>query len=185
MSLIVEDGTMPPGANSYASVEDADAYLVPRGVSGWPSPSDPPDPNLAAKEAALIRASDWLNTLLWKGERIDPLWTMAWPRAGVPLSKRDINGVMQFVPHNVVPVAVQRACIELAALIFAGENPLEPVERGGRVASETVGPISTSYFNDAPSQTLYPAVSGLIGAFLSEIPGKESKLSGCVQVGRG
>lgn len=180
MSLIVEDGTMPKGANSYASLAEADAYHAVRLTESWMG-----EVTGAQKEAALIRASDWLNTLLWKGERIDPLWTMAWPRAGVPLSKRDINGVMQFVPHNVVPVAVQRACIELAALIFAGENPLEPVERGGRVASETVGPISTSYFNDAPSQTLYPAVSGLIGAFLSEIPGKESKLSGCVQVGRG
>lgn len=36
MPLIVEDGTMPEGANTYASVADADAYLLSRGVSGWP-----------------------------------------------------------------------------------------------------------------------------------------------------
>ena len=28
MPLIVEDGTMPEGANTYASVADADAYLL-------------------------------------------------------------------------------------------------------------------------------------------------------------
>ena len=32
--LIVEDGSCPEGANSYVSLEDADAYLVPRGL--WP-----------------------------------------------------------------------------------------------------------------------------------------------------
>ena len=30
--LIIEDGTMPEGANSYVSLEDADTYLVMRGL---------------------------------------------------------------------------------------------------------------------------------------------------------
>ena len=68
MALIIEDGTMPEGANTYASVADADSYLAERSEN-WPSaPSDiTPDANIAKKERALILAADWLNTLEWKG----------------------------------------------------------------------------------------------------------------------
>lgn len=186
MALIVEDGTMPEGANSYASVEDGDAYLVPRGISDWPAPvqgSDlEPDPNLPAKEAALIRASDYLNSLQWLGSRQVWDWPMAWPRANVPLPGMPHG--CEFVPGDSVPQAVKRACIELAALFMGGEDPLAPVERGGRVASETVGPLSTTYFEDAASETLYPAVSGLAGMFLAKIPGQAQSVTGMVEAGR-
>lgn len=186
MALIVEDGTMPEGANSYASVEDADVYLVPRGISDWPAPvqgSDlEPDPNLPAKEAALIRASDYLNSLQWLGSRQVWDWPMAWPRVDVPLPGMAHDG--EFVPEDSVPQAVKRACIELAALFMGGEDPLAPVERGGRVASETVGPLSTTYFEDSASETLYPAVSGLVGPFLAKIPGEAQSVTGMVEAGR-
>ncbi len=187
MVLIVEDGTMPKGANTYASLADADDYLLSRGVSDWPAPPSSdlePAPQLAAKEAALIRAADYLNGLKWKGEKIEYDWPMAWPRAGVPTGVKNIHGVMQLVACDTVPSAVKRACIELAALFIAGEDPLAPIERGGRVASETVGPISTSYFDDAASETLYPAVSGLVWAFLREIPGQSGSISGFAETGR-
>ena len=51
MSLIVEDGTMPEGANTYASVADADAYLLSRGVSDWAAPPSSdlePDPQITS-----------------------------------------------------------------------------------------------------------------------------------------
>lgn len=129
MPLIVEDGTMPEGANTYASVADADAYLLSRGVSGWAAPPSSdlePDPQLSAKEAALIRSADYLNGLKWKGEKIEYDWPMAWPRAGVPTGVKNIHGVMQFVACDTVPSAVKRACIELAALFIAGKTRLHP-----------------------------------------------------------
>lgn len=192
--LIIEDGTMPDGANSYASVAETDAYWSLRSVgksSSWPSspeqpaptPEEPepqpePDPNIAQKEAALIRASDYLNTLQWHGEKIFWDWPMAWPREGAGLPDMKISDpVGPDIPADgevkryIIPTAVKRACMELAAVFIGGENPLAPVERGGRVASETVGPISTSYFDDAADETLYPAVAGLIGPFLRIIPG--------------
>lgn len=76
MALIVEDGTMPEGANTYASVSEADTYLLSRGVSDWPAPPSSdlePDPQLSAKEAALIRSADYLNGLKWKGEKLSTI----------------------------------------------------------------------------------------------------------------
>ena len=189
MALIVEDGTMPTGANTYASISDADTYLSARGDS-WPvSASDiAPDPNMSSKEAALIRAADWLNGLDWKGEQVDPVWELAWPRSGVPLRK-DFEGITQFISSDTVPLKVKRACIELAGMIYAGTDLFAPVEHGGAVRSvsesnsTTIDVIeestskSVTYADNAPTETLYPLVSGLIGKFLNTIPGKVSGFS--------
>src|SRR5258706_465381 len=54
MTIIVEDGTHPAGANSYISVADADSYHSTRGNSTWTEASTSPD---QGKTAALIRAT--------------------------------------------------------------------------------------------------------------------------------
>ena len=170
MALIIEDGTMPKGSNAFVSVAEADAYLSARNISTWPLPASDleTDQNLAGKEAAIVRASDYLNTLTWRGAKTEWNWPMAWPRKEV-----FVPGTYdEYVPDDIVPEQVKRACIELAALFYSGEDLLAAVERGGRVASETVGPISTSYFDDASNETFYPAVAGLIGRFLAVIPGE-------------
>ncbi len=203
MTLIIEDGTCPDGANSYATLADADTYLVPRSL--WPvtpdvpceNEGDPavPDPVVViAKEAALLRAADYLNTLQWHGQSVDWQRTMAWPRVGVPLPGVGKGAVL---PDNIVPKAVAQAQIELAALVYNGANPLAPVERGGKVIAEshstTEGSIdviggdsksdSYTYSDGAPVETYFPAVSGLVAAFLSVVPGKSG--ARMVEVGRG
>ena len=79
MPLIVEDGTMPAGANSFASLADADAYHAARLTEAWAD-------SLAGdkKEAALIRATDWLNRKVrWEGCKTTRKQRIAWPRTGV------------------------------------------------------------------------------------------------------
>ena len=79
MPLIVGDGTLPAGANSFASVADADAYHAARLTAAWTD-----ELAEAQKEAALIRASDWLNRkVMWNGRKASRSQRMAWPRAGV------------------------------------------------------------------------------------------------------
>ena len=133
---------------------------------------------LAKKADKQFRKNGQAMTFIQENESEQPN-----PDTGQP-EVENIHGVMQFVACDTVPSAVKRACIELAALFIAGEDPLAPIERGGRVASETVGPISTSYFDDAASETLYPAVSGLVWAFLREIPGQSGSISGFAETGR-
>lgn len=199
--IVVEDGSATnPNANSYISIADADAYLVPRGL--WPvtpdvpggNEGDPavPDPVMtAAKESALLRAADYLNTLQWYGQPVDWQRTMAWPRIGVQLPD---GGT---IPMSLVPKAVAQAQAELAGLIYGGTNPLAPVERGGKVIAEshstTEGSIdviggdsksdSYTYADGAPIETYFPAVSGLLRALLSVVPGKSG--ARIVEAGRG
>lgn len=184
MALIVEDGSMPEGANSYVSLEEADAYLTARNV--WAVTDD--ESLVSQKEAALIRAFDALNTLSWKGSLPDWQRTVAWPRAEVPVPGVQVKpgAEPEFLPADMVPRAVQQAQIELAGLIYGGHDPLAPVERGGKVISysestkegdlDVVGGDSEShsvtYAEAAPVETYLPAVYGLLTPFLSKIPGR-------------
>ena len=176
MPLIVEDGTMPAGANSYASVADADAYLVPRSL--WPETPQDDAAMVTRKESALMRATDYLNTLSWVGyvedwQRIDG---MAPRRCPHPSRQGHRSG-----EHRTL----SGCCVlhgDGGAHLFGGTDPLATVERGGMVTSEshskTVGvdviegdstSDSYTYASGAPSETYYPQLRG-VEPFLMIVP---------------
>lgn len=259
MPLIVEDGSCPENANSYVSLAQADAYLVPRNL--WPiteieKPSEPEkpenpdnpelpdgedpdkggtqiegfqgramgtdekeeeevedtgggeiepenpdepqepeqelpdtskpddDPEIAKKEAALMRAFDYLNgPLKWKGQKVCWDRIPAWPRVNVPIPGTNPNRP-QYIEDNFIPEAVCRAQMELAAFIYNGRDPLAPKERGGKYQqksdskSETVDVLSESeshsiaYADNAPIDDFFPSVYPLLRPFLDEVPGE-------------
>ncbi len=196
--LIVEDGTMPEGANTYVSLADVDAYLVPRGL--WETtPDDAGDSVIAKKEAAIIRAFDAMNTLNWAGDVPDWQRVTAWPRQNVPMPgvKPKPGEEPTFLPADMVPRAVVQAQMELAGLIYGGLNPLAPVERGGKIISmsesskegdvDVIGgdsrSYSVTYAESAPVETYLPAVYGILGPYLREIPGKSGMICGRVAMG--
>lgn len=196
--LIVEDGTMPEGANTYVSLADVDAYLVPRGL--WETtPDDAGDSVIAKKEAAIIRAFDAMNTLNWAGDVPDWQRVTAWPRQNVPMPgvKPKPGEEPTFLPADMVPRAVVQAQMELAGLIYGGLNPLAPVERGGKVVSMSESSkegdlyviggdsksYSVTYAESAPVETYLPAVYGILGPYLREIPGKSGMICGRVAMG--
>lgn len=196
--LIVEDGTMPEGANTYVSLTDVDAYLVPRGL--WETtPDDAGDSVIAKKEAAIIRAFDAMNTLNWAGDVPDWQRVTAWPRQNVPMPgvKPKPGEEPTFLPADMVPRAVVQAQMELAGLIYGGLNPLAPVERGGKIISmsesskegdvDVIGgdsrSYSVTYAESAPVETYLPAVYGILGPYLREIPGKSGMICGRVAMG--
>lgn len=140
MAFVVEDGTGLDTATSYCSVAAADSYFLDRGMSAWTG-TEP------VKEAALARASSALDGIYnsrWVGYRstqdqgLDWPRSQAWDKDGFPLAG---------VPSNVV-----KACCEAALLELGTPGILTPQQsRGGLVASETVGPVSISYFGNAPA----------------------------------
>ena len=209
--MIIEDGTCPDGANSYASLSEADAYLVPRGlwaVTGVvvtpgegdvPETSTPDAEMVAAKEAALIRAFDYLNGPPdWKGCKLDWQRIPAWPRLSVPVPGTDPR-MGQHIPSDVVPRAVAQAQMELAALMYSGKDVLAPVERGGAVVAEshskTEGGVdviggdsessSYTYADEAPAEDWLPSVFPLLEPFLNSVPGQTEGGFSMVKVMRG
>lgn len=129
MSFLPETGTGVAGANSYASVEQADAYFQLRGNEQWEGLQ------LEEKQRALVNASDYMD-LRWGsryiGKRYSTTQGLLWPR------------ILTTMPP-VYPDTLIRACAEYA--VRASANPLAPdlpLDESGRLASvtkEKVGPI--------------------------------------------
>lgn len=156
MTLIVETGAVVPSANSYVSLADAAAFHTARGNTTWTGAD-------AAKEAAILRAMDYIEGMPWKGQKTAYTNPLQWPRLNVV----DRSGFA--VPADSVPQGVVYALCAAALVELATPGALAPaMERGGMVKREKVDVIETEFMDGAPSSTTYPAImaplKGLVGA---------------------
>ncbi|MFQ9869191.1 MAG: DnaT-like ssDNA-binding protein [Bilophila wadsworthia] len=127
------------------------------------------------EEAALIRASDWLNRkVMWNGRKASRSQRMAWPRSGVVTQDGEIA-------PDEIPAEVVEACCELAGF-FVEQDYLAPLDRGGDIASLSVDVISIAYNGTAPAETVFPSLSGLLAGLGTVCTGKGG---GIMEVGRG
>lgn len=96
MPFIVEDGTLVANANSYASVEFADAFLPDLGKTSWSALL------IAKKQECLISATAYMDTIFaerYKGAVIDRLQSLEWPRKNISA-----------IPQTEIPVLLKKAC---------------------------------------------------------------------------
>lgn len=168
MALEVEDGTGKANAESYVSVADADAYFTARAV-----PAEWAVATSAQKEGALRYATRWLdNRYAWPGTLHLYTQALAWPRDwAADRDGRDLT--LQ------VPVRVEEATAEAAALYLAGGLLTLSLDRGGAVASETVGPLSTSYFPGASGVPTFPFIDQILASVAAPVA------TGSIQLVRG
>lgn len=160
MSFLVEDGSGLPAANSYAAVADADSYATDRGNSAWGGLST------GVKQAALIDASLYIDANFeFVGNKVSYAQGMSWPRQNVYDVSEQVT-----LPSNIVPSSIKRSVMELAIKSSAGTVLLEDLAFGGAVKSETVGPISVTYRDDAMRSTLYMITGLLKGLVKSRDP---------------
>lgn len=162
MAFIVEDGTIVEDANSYASVEYADAYFATRGNETWTN-FDP-----EAKEQYLVLASDYIG-LRWgeilKGELVEDAQPLLFPRLW--------NNVSTY------PMVLLKAVSEYALRAGMAGGMLFPnvaYDETGRLATkkvEEVGPIreetswAASGSMSQPAQYIpYPLPDGLMKTLL-------------------
>lgn len=162
MALIVEDGSGLPNAESYISVVDADTYFANRGNAAWAAL------DTATKEQSLRAATDYMAQtfrLRWVGMRVTVAQSLDWPRAWVPIpdSPGGYRASPAYMPLNVVPSEVSRACAELAVRSSAAE--LSP-DLTTQVTRETVGPITVEYAQGARQAPYYHAVEALLAPYL-------------------
>lgn len=156
MALIVETGSNVVGAESYLSVSDADTYHANRGNAAWAALTT------TETEQALRKATDYMQTYRkrWKGYRSYATQPLDWPRRTILIDDSVLNS---WIPYDSIPTEIKNACAELALRAAAGE--LAPdLERA--VASETVGPISTTYVQGAPQYTQYRAIDMMLRPLL-------------------
>ena len=107
-ALVLEDGSVVAGANSYADRTFADVYFANRLEGRWTG-------NEETKDAALIRATGWIEKRYgekWKGARVDSTQLLGFPRKGFLLHGFDID-------QEAIPAELKEATCEYALRALA------------------------------------------------------------------
>lgn len=168
MALIVEDGSIVLGAESYATVLECDTYHANRGNTAWTGTD-------AVKESALRKAATFLDgeyRRRWKGYRVQPTTqAMEWPRLGVCVvidypSSVAAYGYLSadYLDETTIPKRLKDAQCELALRALSAE--LAP-DTAGIVKREKVDVIETEYFAGADAgRTTYRIVDQLLSDLL-------------------
>lgn len=118
--MIVEDGTGISNADSYISLEDAEAYVSSSFFTGdWSELTN------SQKESLLKTSSMYLDSFYsWYGEKSVQTSGLRWPRVGVEDSD-DIE-----VPSNSIPNKIKWATVEMS-IYLASTNLLEESDSRG------------------------------------------------------
>lgn len=110
-AIVVEDGTVVTGANSYVTTTELSTYATDRGVT------------ISGTNAVLlIEAMDYIESLDFKGEKWTQDQPLVWPRVNVL-----IDGWYQDVDD--IPTQLKEAQMEVALAIDAGNGPLIDLPR--------------------------------------------------------
>lgn len=200
-TLIVEDGTIVPNANSYCTAAFADTYHASMGNVAWaaiPSEVTSPPPGTITQESLLIKATQYMvgvYRLRWTGLRVRPATipgpslggqpgnpipgqSLDWPRIGVILKDTASFFVDQrlsyTVPANLIPAEVQQAAAELA--LRANTQDLWP-DLDQRTLVEKVGPIQVNYDRFSPQYRRFRQVDLLLNPYLDATNGLTTKIN--------
>lgn len=138
MPLIVEDGSIVPGADSYISLADARALAAKYGLE---LPADD-----TAAEAALRNGATYVGLAEPQmcGRRVSAEQSLAYPRTGATL-----YGFT--VADTVIPPQLIRAQV-IAAVTYGSGTEVRANSDGRSVQTERVeGAVTVTYFNNGNS----------------------------------
>lgn len=152
MALEVEDGTGKWNAESVLSVADLDALKVELGWADWPAVGV----DVPGKEAAARRGTDYVEARyghLISGAPKTSTQRLTFPKAGQFFYP---NG--RYLPAGEwLPPGARRGYGEAIRRAYAGTLS-QDLDRGGMVISESLGPLSTTYDDDAPAEPVIPDI---------------------------
>ena len=152
-SLIIEDGSVVANSNSYITLTEFKEYCSDRGFEIGQEEDD-------KYISQIILACEYLNSLGFIGEPAAAYRKMAFPRLNIGLD-------------NVIPQQIKEAQGYIAYKMIDGFDFFKIVESNGGIQSETVGPLSTTYFG-SKSEVTKDSISylnGLLKDFLSNQSG--------------
>ena len=128
--LIIENGSIVAGADSYATAAELVTYAANYGLT---------IPGTEAEQEALLRrAYLQMNTLPWKGWAVNRDQTGAWPRYGV-LS----NGYE--LPSDAIPRQVKQCQMAMAGEIHADDIDPPELRKGAVIKDRVEGAVERQY----------------------------------------
>jgi len=138
MTIVVEDGSIVAGANSYVTEAEFITYAESRGVTI--ATADDAD-------AMLIKAADYLESFAaqFKGVKVERDQSLSWPRSGAVIEDWEWS-------NDEIPRQVLNAQLAVALEIKAGEDPFNPSTSLPVVSERVEGAVHVQYAN--PGGTL-------------------------------
>jgi len=155
MSLIIEDGSVVPGAESYATAAELQDYAEKFGRT-IPGDED-------QQESLLRRAALEMERMPWVGRIVSSTQDLAWPRYDVYVN-------CFLLPSNAIPSKLKAGQMALATEIHA-DDVTDPAGKVGPATRKKVGPLefeyaapSASVSRPAASRQSYAQFAGLVQA---------------------
>jgi hypothetical protein len=153
-------------ANSYVSLDEADAYLNARlNGEAWHEEGDE-----QVKLAALVLATQELDLLPWVGWKALNTAALQWPRKYVPDPEYAADSTEWYLAENVIPKRVKEATYELALEILrGGDSDITGRDSKEEIIREKLDVIDKEYANPSQKQrglNRYPRILRLVSCFL-------------------
>lgn len=161
MTIIVEDGTLVVGANSFATIDEVRQYATDRGKVL--SIND----DLISPHLFFAADYFWQLDGQLKGALVDEAQGMPFPRSGIVLP----DGTE--IAANIVPITVKKAFIELAFRSYLGVD-IVPVRSpdAPELKRKKIGPIEKEWFQGSAVLTL-PTVLAYLAPYMRSIASLE------------
>lgn len=156
MALIIEDGTVVPGATSYVTAAEVQDFANARGIA---IPTNDVD-----VEILIHQAMDWFESQTFVGTRVDCDQPLSFPRNGVC-----IDGCP--VASDTIPALVKNVVIQ--ASIDANSVTLQPTyagSDGGGVKREKVDVLEQEFFGPNEGYSRNPFL-GKVSAMIQPLLG--------------
>jgi len=146
--LIVEDGSIVAGSNTYVAAATLTAYATARGKTLVTDPT-----------ILIVRAMDYLEQLYYLGIKKTRDQSLQWPRINVL-----IDGY--YLDSDVIPQQLKDGLCEISIAIDEGTDPLLDVSPG--VKRERVeGAVEVEYKDGGNSQTINVRINNVLKKLLA------------------
>jgi hypothetical protein len=173
LTLIKEDGTGKPDANSYADLADANAYYAGHlYATAWTAASDD------QKAVALVMATRLVDAeYQFNGTRTTADQALQWPRAMCPEPDNvhvPISVLLpipyDYVQYDTVPKAVVQATCEMARELLIADRTVAPAGEG--LKYQNVGGTQTGYDKTDRRAVLSQVAQVMLAKYGSQISAK-------------
>lgn len=140
MALVVEDGSVVAGANTYITLAEFKAWADDRGISYGTDD---------AVNKQIYRAMDYFERLQFIGNKANENQPLQWPR-----TEALIDGY--YADATEIPPQVKIAVYEAVVVEAAGDSELETQDR--RTIREKIGDIEVQYAENSSNRKITPAL---------------------------
>lgn len=168
--LIVEDGSVVTGANTYVSLDYVEAYCSDRGLTSWTAATA-----TSAKREAIFRAMDYIESQPFKGVKTDYDNPCQFPRFGLYLDvvtyTKTINNYQidtYVLDDDEIPENLKRAQAQAAYEEFVSKGCLlSNMDREAFILRKKIDIIETEY-QPGKEETKYRKIKALLREYIEQ-----------------